>query len=201
MKKKLIIGGIVLLILLMAGGFGVWKIVSTAGKAPAVTMPIVKVERGDVEKTVFAKGIITQVQKQEVTPEAKANVTRVAVKAGDRVKAGDLLFAMDEGDASLAARQEEITYQSKADDLARAQAAVNTDIIRTPVTGKVVKVFVKDGDKIDQDSLVAEIADPSTLDVIGAFAPIGIEKVTVGQKVKVFLDNWTNFYGTVTKVD
>lgn len=151
MKKKLIIGGIVVLILLIALGVGVWKIVSTAGKAPAVTMPTVKVERGDVEKTIFAKGLIAQVQRQEVTPEARAKVTRIAVKVGDRVKAGDLLFAMDEGDASLAARQEELTFQSKADNFARAQDAVNTNIIRTPVTGKAVKLFVKDGDKIDQD--------------------------------------------------
>ena len=199
-KKKLIIGGVIILVILGAGG-ALWKLASSAGKPVVSPMPTVKVDRGVIEKVVFAKGVITEVKRQEIKAEVKAKVTQVIVRVGDAVKAGDLLFSMDEGDVKLALLQEDLAYQSKAGEMQKAASAAASDLVRAPIGGKVAKILVKDGDRVEQDSLVAEISNPTVMEVKAAFAPIGIEKVEAGRKVKIFIDNWIYLDGQVTKVD
>ncbi len=201
MKKKLIIGGVILAVLL-AGGFAVRKFLGSPAQPAMAPMPTVKVEKGLVEKVVFAKGVIAEARREEVKAEVKAGVTEVAVKEGDTVKAGDLLFAMDAGDSKLALEQEELSYQMKAGELAKALAAADSEIVRSPVTGKVVKVLIKEGDKVEDSTQVAEVSDPSVLEVVAPFGPMDIKRIEVGQKAKVFpQENWGFLDGRVTRVD
>ena len=56
---------------------------------------IAKVERGPVEATIQANGTIIPLVERVVSSPVEARVLRVGRRAGDRVKAGDELIALD----------------------------------------------------------------------------------------------------------
>ncbi len=203
MKKKLIIGGIITLIILIAGGFATWKFINSKIIQPTFPpLPTVKVEKGKVEKVIFAKGVIAEASRKEIKPEVKAKVNQVLVKEGDTVKTGDLLFTLDEGDSKLTLEQEELSYLTKARELEKAAAAADSEVIKTTAGGRVAKLLVKEGDKVEENTLVAEVSNPDVMEVTTAFGPMDIDKVEAGQKAKVFLiDSLSYVDGKITKVD
>ncbi|MCL4442457.1 MAG: HlyD family efflux transporter periplasmic adaptor subunit [Firmicutes bacterium] len=155
-----------------------------------------------IEKVVFAKGVIAEAQREEIKAEIGAKVMEVLVKQGDVVKAGDVLFTIDEGDRKLALQQEELSYQSKARDLEKAVVAADSETTLAPGAGHLIKWLVKEGDKVEDNTLVAEISDSNILEVTAPFGPAGIDKIKPGQKALVFSEEYAGYLnGTVTGVD
>lgn len=203
MKKKLLISALAILVILITwGGILIKKSLIPQIEAAMSAAPTVKVEKGNVEKLVFAKGIIVEAQREEVKAEIKSKVTQVLVKEGDSVKTGDLLFTLYEGASRVALEQEELVYQTKLRDLEKAMAEANTEIIKAPAGGTVVKLLVKEGDKVERDTPVVEVSNPYILEVTAPFGPMGVEKIKAGQKARIFLaDMLTYLDAWVTKVD
>jgi HlyD family secretion protein len=85
-----------------------------AGK-PAGLMPTVRVERGSVELTVSADGILKPLTTVVVKSYAGGRVDVLAVDVGDRVKPGDLIAKIDPTDSLT-------TYDQARADLNAAEA-------------------------------------------------------------------------------
>ena len=82
----------------------------------AADVPVLAVQRADGAAQVAIDGVIQPVRQATVAAQAAGNVLALAVKAGDRVKSGQLLARIDErdtqaglarGDAALAQAQAE----------------------------------------------------------------------------------------------
>ncbi len=97
----------------------------------------VTVERGDVEQTVSAPGTLVGTRKVTLSMGASGHLTEVNVRPGDRVKAGDVLAAIDTSPLELNVAQAELAYlkqqlaysstvQPDPDEVAVAQAALNS---------------------------------------------------------------------------
>ncbi len=135
MRRVLVII-VVLAVLATASWFG-YRQFGGARAAAAPDYEVIPVKRGNITATVSATGA--------VQPERQANlafqgaggiVVSVAVKAGDQVKAGQVLAQLDTKDLELALRQAQISlrtaqaqYQQlaappNASDLAASQAAL-----------------------------------------------------------------------------
>lgn len=64
-----------------------------------VTYQYATVKRGTISSVVSATGQVTPDSQVDLKPKVNANVTAVYVKAGDRVKTGQVLFRLDATDA------------------------------------------------------------------------------------------------------
>lgn len=81
---------IVLLVLGIAGGVGVWKYKHQEEKP--IEIQTEKVQRRDLTELVVATGRIQPVVQVKISPEVSGEITELPVKEGQEVKKGDLLI-------------------------------------------------------------------------------------------------------------
>lgn len=81
---------IVLLVLGVAGGVGVWKYKHQEEKP--IEIQTEKVQRRDLTELVVATGRIQPVVQVKISPEVSGEITELPVKEGQEVKKGDLLI-------------------------------------------------------------------------------------------------------------
>lgn len=90
---------------------------ASAAPAPPVTVTTVKVEMKDLAVRLRSAGVVTPIRTVDVKPQVNSVITRVNVKDGQYVKAGDLLFTLD-------ARTEEANIAKAQAQLAKDSAAL-----------------------------------------------------------------------------
>ena len=90
---------------------------TSAAPAPPVTVTTVKVEMKDLAVRLRSAGVVTPIRTVDVKPQVNSVITRVNVKDGQYVKAGDLLFTLD-------ARTEEANIAKAQAQLAKDSAAL-----------------------------------------------------------------------------
>jgi RND family efflux transporter MFP subunit len=94
---------------------------ASAPPAPPVTVTTVKVEMKDLAVRLRSAGVVTPIRTVDVKPQVNSVITKVNIKDGQYVKAGDLLFSLDARteDANIAKAQAQLAKDSAA--LADAQ--------------------------------------------------------------------------------
>src|SRR3954470_19787458 len=119
-KKNIVVMLATLLVVLVA--VGAWALTRPAAKkvsAPvAVPVRVINVTQQDVPRYVTGIGSVLSLQSVVIRPQVDGILTRVLVKEGQQVKAGDLLATID--DRSIRAALE----QAKA-LLSQSQAQLN----------------------------------------------------------------------------
>src|SRR3982750_2112395 len=110
---------------------------STASQVPALSVPAVAAQRGEIKQTLSFSGDVRAREQITVLPKASGRVQRVLVDIGSPVHAGDLLAELEQDSpeiqvlqarANLAAAQAKLaTIQAgaKPDDVAAAQEALS----------------------------------------------------------------------------
>lgn len=113
------------------------------GKGKGMTVNVATVAREDIQAKVSASGKIQAVKKVDITANTMGQVTRLTIKEGDRVKAGDFLLEIDpaqsraqvEANAALMAaaqhevEQTQVRMSQNKRDLERAEINVREGII------------------------------------------------------------------------
>lgn len=90
---------------------------ASAAPAPPVSVTTIKVEMKDLAVRLRSAGVVTPIRTVDVKPQVNSVITRVNVKDGQYVKAGDLLFTLD-------ARTEEANIAKAQAQLAKDSAAL-----------------------------------------------------------------------------
>jgi len=90
---------------------------ASAPAAPPVSVTTFKVEMKDLAVRLRSAGVVTPIRTVDVKPQVNSVITRVNVKDGQYVKAGDLLFTLD-------ARTEEANIAKAQAQLAKDSAAL-----------------------------------------------------------------------------
>lgn len=119
MKQKKIFWIIPLALIVIAGGYLIYRAVQNRAASAAASIQTVKVEQGSISAVVDATGSVRPKQSALVTWQTSGSVRAVNVKLGSAVKANDVLAALEM--ASLNAS----IIQAQA-DLASAQDALDT---------------------------------------------------------------------------
>ncbi len=118
-RKRLIYGGIgLLLVLLIAGGL----IAATHGGTKIDPSKLQKVEKGDLAKSVVATGKVTPITKVEVKSKASGIVKKLLVDAGDKVKKGQLLAQLDKEEIEAQVEQSRAAVQAAEASLTSSEA-------------------------------------------------------------------------------
>ena len=107
-KRMLImIGGVVVLVLILAGGFAlhIKKLIASSPKPSPSTVTATKVGSQDWQPTLAAVGSVTPVRGVDVTTEISGLVREIHFKSGQDVKKGEILVELnaDADKAQLAA--------------------------------------------------------------------------------------------------
>jgi HlyD family secretion protein len=117
----------VVVVVLVGGGWWLWGRAHTASAATRYVVGTV--ERGTVVSSISASGQISASSQVDLKPKASGDVTYVGVKAGQEVKAGQLLVSLDSGDAGYELQSAELSYQKLVTvdptELRDAQSAVS----------------------------------------------------------------------------
>jgi HlyD family secretion protein len=132
MKKKLIIGVCITLVVISVVGTTIYR----NSKPSVKTLNGAQVTKGTIGEEVFASGRLELNDKTEVSAPFTAKVKSVSVKLGDQVQSGQVLFEMDivdlkkqldnaKLDLAGAKASLEDTKTNRSNSLASAQSAVD----------------------------------------------------------------------------
>jgi RND family efflux transporter MFP subunit len=98
-KKALVLGGLAALVAVAAAALWLRPAGAGKGEAPAVAAQAVNIVRAlqrDVPVTIEATGTVVSLNTVEVRPQVSSTVRQVAIKEGQFVRQGDLLFLFDD---------------------------------------------------------------------------------------------------------
>ncbi len=113
MKKRTTI----LLAVGLVGAIAGWRFLS----AP-VGVRVVRPERREVVELVIASGRLRAVRQSDLGPEAAANVDRVLVEEGDKVRAGQELITLNRADTERQLEQAALALKTAQLELARVRS-------------------------------------------------------------------------------
>ena len=143
-SKLAIIGFIVIIII---GGLFLFKMLKTNNnaKTPAVQQTA-RVMRGNIGVSISGSGSITSSNRVDVSPAVNGTVTKVFFKEGDRVKAGDVMFQIDNSNAL--ANIENIQNNISQNELSQSTGTNDMSklIIKAPFSGQVTGITSSIGD-------------------------------------------------------
>ncbi len=178
-----------------------------AASAPPVVVTTVRAQKRDVPVTVEATGTVTPENAVDIKPQVNSVVTRVHVKDGQFVRAGEPLFTLDAraDEANLA----KLRAQMARDEAALADAQRQLTRSKELVAMKFVSQAAVDSSQSVVDAQVAAVnADRAAMDAAKVslsyarlVAPlagrVGVVNVSIGSAV---VANQTTLL-TITQVD
>ncbi len=145
-KKKRRVWPIVLIVILVLAGGGYYYYTKTIAQNMASSMySVYGVTAGDLTESVTASGTLEPNGSEDVKILSELELAETFVSVGDSVNAGDKIAAIDEDSLSD-------YYESLKDELDSLDAELRsmdgnteTEYVRSPVAGRVKKLFVGEG--------------------------------------------------------
>lgn len=198
-SRVAIIGFIVIIVL---GGLFLGKILKTnsSSKSTAVQQTA-KVVRGNIGISISGSGSITSSNRMDVSPAVNGTITKVFFKEGDKVKAGDVMFQIDDSNAK--ANIENIKSNILQNQL--NQSTGNNDVsklvVRAAISGQVSGITANIGDALNKGTILCTISDKSKLKLLLPFSSADINSIKTGLTATVNLqDIMESVAGTVTYI-
>ncbi|MGG6268087.1 efflux RND transporter periplasmic adaptor subunit [Leptolyngbya sp. AN03gr2] len=124
--------------LLLAGGFGVWRILSPGGEKPAVAqsqgqppraVETTRLATGTSTRTVQLLGQVESTQQSTIRAQTAGVVEEILVQPGDRVTEGMTIAILDDSDQQLGMAQAQAELAQQRSNLARLQVGTRPEII------------------------------------------------------------------------
>jgi len=197
---KRIIVSILVVAILAAGGFGIYKFVQgKKDQTQTVQQRTARVTRGDITVTVSGSGPIESAQSVDLTSTVSSTITKVNFNDGDTVKKGDIIFELESQDA----KDKIDSIKSQIDDvnssIADVQESIKNLVITAPISGYVKNLNAQEGDRISKGLSVLTIIDTSKLKVTLPFSAALFDKVKIGAPAVVYIpDISQSIQGTVS---
>lgn len=199
--KKVVFPVIILaLIVVIAIGYGSINnklLASNTGEAQKIAV----VKKGNIADVVVGSGSIYSTKSNKIYSKVSGTVTAVNFKAGDKVKAGDVIYEVDDRNAqdSLAVAKTTLEQSQIAAD-ASSEDVSNLNIT-APFSGQVSSIAVNKGDTIQKNAAVLTLTDTSKYKVLISFNAADISHISIGQTADVNITSlMQNVKGSVTYI-
>lgn len=194
--KKIIINTIIILVVLAATGFAVYKILETknnassgvpaggwgGGKAQSATsVKTIIAETVDMTDFVTTNGEVETQTAIEVFPAIGGKVVQMKVSLGSSVKKGEIIAYIDPSDAG--------SYY------------VNSPVT-APISGSIISSPVKTGQKVSTSSVITKIGDIDNLQIVAKVPERYVAELKIGQKAEIILEAYPtiNFNAAVVRI-
>ena len=154
-RRRRIILGIIILLVLVGAGIGV-----TAALRPNHQIDPAKlatVERGDIARSVVATGKVQPLAKVEVKSKASGIVKQIFVDYGDRVKAGQVLVELDKEALRASVREARATLQATQAAQEAAEATYERNVVEAEGPDMpFLKASMGRAHQLHKDGLIAQ---------------------------------------------
>lgn len=190
------------MIAVAAGGFTWWRSSkSKSAAAGTVQQRLSRVRQGNLVTTVTGSGPITFTNNMDAVSKAAGTITKVYHKQGDQVKAGELLFELDDADAVL-------NVEKAQNSISQMQLTQNSNVVSlngltvtAPFSGQVTGIQVKSGTTANKGDVFMTLTDTSKMKVTVPVNDKNGKNISVGQSATINLpDVMQSVNGTVTYV-
>jgi len=226
-KKKWFLWIIVILILSTGGffGFNYWQSKSgteanSENQIQSVDLAsVIEVKLGNLKKTVPASGFLQPVNfanlNLQTSGTAGGTVETILVHNGEFVEKGqELVHLKDKEDNFnyLKAKNEyelakingspSLTQEEKRLAMDLALEKLEAQTIRAPFSGKIIKIYVEEGDNIEKTDDIIYLIDETAYEIEVSVSEVDCMYIEVGQEAEVELDILDNevFAGKVAEV-
>lgn len=132
--SKRVIAGIILLLVVAAGAFVLWRSRAPKPEEKPAAESTAKVERGDLRVTVSAAGVLEPLTTVEVKSRAGGEITRIYVEPGDYVHRGDLIAQLDPTQVNLQVAQARAQVDSARAGLGQASLQASSQAVASQTT-------------------------------------------------------------------
>lgn len=154
--------------------------------------------------TCAGNGMFAPVSSQTVTAQTSGEVISLAIQAGSRVSAGDVLAQIGGDAAETALSTAEIGVENARLALQTARDALASYTITSPISGTVIEKNFKAGDKLDgmESGALAVIFDLSRMKLQMNVSELNISQLAPGQQVEITAEALPGqrFQGVVDRV-
>ena len=212
-KKKWFLWIIVILILGTGSffGFNYWQSKSeteanSGNQSKSVDLASVfEVKLGNLKKTVPASGFLQPVNSINLNLQSSettgGTVEKILVHIGEFVKQGQELVHLKDKEERLnylKAKNEyelakingspNLTQEEKKLAMELALEKLDARTIQAPFSGKIIKIYVEEGDNIEKTDDLIYLIDETAYEIEVSVSEVDCMKVKVGQEVEVELD-------------
>lgn len=124
--------------LLLAGGFGVWRLLNPGGEKPAIAqsqgqppraVETTRLATGTATRTVQLLGQVEATQQSTIRAQTAGVVEEILVQPGDRVTAGMTIALLDDSDQQLGMARSQAELAQQRSHLARLQVGTRPEIV------------------------------------------------------------------------
>jgi HlyD family secretion protein len=143
--------------LLAVLGGGIALAVTSLGQPKAAEAPLrtAPVQRGVVQSTVSASGNVQAAASIDLSFGASGTLTRIAVKVGQRVKAGQVLAQVDETNARSTVASAQASLEQAQAQLASDRQSTSAQVVSAEDSLAAARRSLADTKKINRDQIIA----------------------------------------------
>lgn len=202
----LLIAGLAAAGLAAGGYFGYKNIFVSASAKVSVKENTAKVVRGDISVTISGTGTVQPVARYDIVPLVRGNVLSAPFEEGMEVKAGELLYRIDDSDLSYSIEKSQNSVEKLRLSNQATQDSIKNLEVFAPFSGIISNFACIEGDQLGANAKVADLTDDKSLKIFAPFDNVREKNASVGQRVRVTLDQSQNtemgtirFVGNVPK--
>ena len=180
---------ICLVVALLAGGAYIFVKAKNSKAGTAAVQRTSTVVRGELTDSIAGSAPIVSSNRSELSPKVTATLEKINCKEGDQVKAGDVLFVIDNTDALLNIENTKNSIAQMQLTLDNTAKSVKGLVVNAPYSGQITNISVKEGDTINKGGAIMTITDVSKLDVTLAFSGAEVKDIKIGQTATIYLQD------------
>ena len=186
-KSRLRILTINLVIVVAIAAVGFWGYSTLHPKAAAAALQTVTVGRGDVSTTVSASGTVISPSDIALAPSTSGTLSKLNVKVGDSVHAGEVLAKIDATSLESAVAQAKVALVQAQSTLANVQNTVATTNLQLQNDQNAVTT-AQDNLAYQQKLIDASVASDNEV-INNAKTKLSEDQTTAQQNVSVYQSN------------
>lgn len=192
---------LVVTLLIVAVGFGGYFMIWGKKATAAAKLQEYTVKRKNIDVVVSGTGTVTSATRQDLTAKVPGTVTKVYYNEGDKVKAGDVLFQLDDTNAANQVKMTQLSIEQSQNQINIDNENISDLNVTTPISGQVSNILVSVGDDVNKGQTICTVTDTSDLKLTVPFNGSQIKNIYVGESADVFLQDYMDTVpGTVTYI-
>ena len=208
-KSGRIVIVLIVVLAVLLGGFFLYKKKTTSQKRQGdQSVSTATVKRTDISSELTASSALSPKDTYEVTSLVEGEVIEANFEEGDVVEKGQVLYRIDASsmDSDLSSAETSLqrakeSAQTAQSDYAEETARIAGNTYRSTASGYVKTLYIKEGDKVNNGTKIADLYDDSVMKITVPFLSGEAAEINVGDEAAVILeDTGEQISGTVTVV-
>lgn len=190
------------------GGFAYLRMRRPAMAGVQMTVQTAKVTRMDISSELSASSSLSPKDTYEVTSLVEGEVLEALFEEGDVVEKDQVLYVLDASsmDTDLSSAQTSLlrakeNVETAQEEYDEAVSLLSGNTYKSTMTGYIKKLYIDEGDKVNNGTKIADIYDDSTMKITVPFLSGEAAQIQVGNEAVITLeDTGEQLPGVVTIV-